>query len=485
MIDTNATTKAHKSIVDAFTAAAGGDADFIDAALVFDTKAKTVSITYADANVDATLPYEDAKALIARNFQAAPEPDAVADVVADVPAPKKAAKAEPAPFSPQPKPGAKGKAAKEATPKAPKAAPKPAPEPKAEVGEAPDSPRILKLRAQLDTEAHSLADDIDRERTGELSSTAARYAKGKHLSAMEGIANELKNAGDPEFSKRGASRAFARSVLEERMTGRHGLIDPKDRLSDQEVTYATKVYDTYLKHQGGLDATFRAVDAIDRQTKQPLANDAGDPYEFPVTNIALQKLYILERFYLDEHRDTILSFAHRNSQKVVTAAAKLMDEHTGNIADVIEAINKAQANAQDDDLSPDDAALDYVAQEKGETPPSTVKSIKVDAGWFQGDWTDIKRVASQVAVSFGLPLDDKGEVGNTFLLERLMSVFIPREHGASNIVHILVETDTITEAQAKKFLTEYANVPGDTLVADAPDAGVDEESDENEGEQDG
>lgn len=470
-IVTNATTKAQKNIVDAFVTAAGGDAEFIDAELTFDTKAKALLIRYEDQGLDATLPYEDAKALFARNFQAAVEPEPQAE-------PAEPARPEPQPFSPQPKPARKGKAAKAKADK-PEPAPKPPkPEPKAETVPSPDSPRIKTLREAMEQAALDLATDIDKERTGELSSTAARYAKGAHLDRMEGIANDLKGAGDPDFAKRGAARAFARSLIERQMENRHGVIDPKDRLSNQEMTYTTTVFQTYLKFQGGLDATFQAVDAIDKQTKQPLVNDSGEPYEFPVTNIALQKLYILAAFYLDDARDKILSFAHRNTQKVVAAAAKLMDANKGNVAEVIDAINQAQANAQDDDLDPEEAALDHVAEQRGETPPSTVKSIKVDAGWFGGDWTDIKRVATQIAVSFGLPLGDNGEIGNTFLLERLLNVYAPRLYGANNIVQMMVETDTIDEAQARKFLAEFAGIGDDDFVKDADEVTEPEGDDE-------
>jgi hypothetical protein len=148
----------------------------------------------------------------------------------------------------------------------------------------------------------------------------------------------------------------------------------------------------------------------------------------------------------------------------VAAAAKLMDAKRGNVAEVIDAINSAQVQAEDQD--PEEAALDHVAAQRGEAAPSASKSIKVDAGWYAGDWTDIRRVATALAIRFGLPLGDGGEISNTFLLERLLSLFVPREWGAKNIVQMFADTETITEEQAVSFLKEYANLPGDAAVND-------------------
>lgn len=457
-IISNATTKAQKELARKFIEATGADPDFTDASLVFDSKAKTLTISYEDEGIEKmTLPYADAAAFIERGFRPAPTP---APEVADV--------AEPEPIRAQPKPGAKGKA---------KAQPKAKPEPKVTQGESPyDEAAIKQGHEELGAAVASLAQDVEKERTGELDKNAARYAKGMHLDRLEALGERLKQAGDPEFRKRGAVLSYARNALQE-ATSRPGIVDTRDRLSPQEVTYTRKVFQTFLKYQGGLDGTFEYIETIDPQTGDPLVSDSGKPYAFPVTTIALQKLYMLAPFYLDQFRDKILSFAHRNTEKVVGAAAKLMDAKRGNVAEVIDAVNAAQAAAAgEDDYSAEDAALDYAATERGEAPPSTVKSIKVDAGWYKGDWTDIKRVATTIAVRFGLPLDDKGEVGNTFLLERLLSVFVPREFGASNIVQILVDTETIDKEQAKTFMREYANAEGQELVG---------EPDESEGEENG
>lgn len=463
-IISNATTKAQKELVRKFIDATGADPDFTDANLAFDSKAKTVTLTYEDEGISGmTLPYADAAALIARKFQ--PEPNGtpeVADVADAEPEPQPKAK----PLRAQPKASAKGKAKD-----------KPAPEPKVTTGESPrDDDAIKRAHEELGAAVASLAQDVERERTGELDKNVARYAKGMHLDRLEALGERLKQAGDPEFKKRGAVLAFARNALRE-ATAHPGVVDTRDRLSPQEVTYTRKVYQTFLKYQDGLAGTFQYIETIDPETGDPLVADSGNPYVFPVTSIALQKLYMLAPFYLDQYRDKILSFAHRNTEKVVGAAAKLMDAKRGNVAEVIDAVNAAQAAAAgEDDYSAEDAALDHVATERGETPPSTVKSIKVDAGFYQGDWTDIKRVATTIAVRFGLPLDDKGEMGNTFLLERLLSVFVPREYGASNIVQILVDTETIDKKQAETFMREYANVEGQELVG---------ESDEPEGEENG
>lgn len=474
-IISNATTKAHKELTRKFIEAAGGDPDFTDASLVFDAKAKTVTINYPDKDIEGmTLPYADATAFIDRGFTAERRqetPDRRAEV-ADVVEPERPVRA-------QPKPSAKGKKGEpkpKAEPKAKAEPRKDKPEPKVETGEKPrDDVAIEKIHADLGAAVQALAQDVEKERTGELDKNAARYAKGMHLDKLETLGERLKNAGDPDFKRRGAVLTYARDALRNALA-RPGVVDPRDRLSPQEVTYTRKVYQTYLKYQDGLAGTFEYIETIDPQTGDPLVADSGNPYVFPVTSIALQKLYMLAPFYLDQFRDKILSFAHRNTEKVVAASAKLMDATKGNIAEVIDAVNAAQAaSAGEDDYSAEDAALDHVAVERGETPPSSVKSIKVDAGWYQGDWTDIKRVATAIAVRFGLPCDDKGEMGNTFLLERLLSVFVPREYGASNIVQILVDTETIDKKQAETFLREYANVEGPTLVGDA---------DETEGEED-
>jgi hypothetical protein len=496
MIRTNAKSPAQQRIVEAYVKAAGGDPEFADATITFDTVSRMVHVT--DDERDIKMKYNQAEAYFTSGFR--DDDDVAADEFPDEPAKPVAVAPASRPLRAQPKP-AKGKAGKsvpvtgtsapasaagEATTKPRRGRPQTVTSAYVEDTSGPasaDAARIDAARKRLNAVVDELLSDINQERTGELDKNAARYAKGMRLSAFESIGRELKEAGDPDFQVRGAVLNYARRALHVRDVSEHA-IDTRKRLAPSEVSMTRKVYETYLQHRGDLEASFEVVDAVNQETGEPLVSDSGEPYVKSVAEIALNKLYILAPYYVDTHRDKILSFAYRNSEKAVGAAVKLMDERKDNIGEVIDQLNQITNTDAGEDIDPEMAVRDFVATKVGTTPPSQVRTIKVDAAWYEGDWVDIKRVATALAVKFGHPLDDRGQIPNTVLLEHLVSYFVPREHGASAIVQAFVDNGTLEEAQARTFLAEYSGIADASVGASgADDVDDDDDGDQEEGDE--
>jgi len=353
---------------------------------------------------------------------------------------------------------------------------------------AAERQKIIKAeRGKLEKVVSDLSKDIKKEDKGELDKNIARYLKGMHLDAAEEIGQKLKEAQDEAFQGRGSTVIrFAKDEVARAFDSLGGVLAVRLRgkaikaLSNAEVSMTRKVYATYLKHEGGVDATFRLVDQRDPATGEPLVGDDGNPLEVPVTEIALNKLYALSDYYSPEVRDELLAFAHRNTERAVGAAAKLMTPE--NVKDIIAELNaltqQADENEADgeDSLTPQEAILDHVAEQQGQRKPSTVKNIAVDAAFYGGDWYETKRVATQIAKACDVALDDKGELGNTKLLETMIGeYFAPRRFGANNLVQLFVEAGDMTTKQAEKFLAEYEQ--GTKDGDDDGDAGEDTDDD--------
>ena len=326
-------------------------------------------------------------------------------------------------------------------------------------------------RSELDDVLAGIASDIQNEDKGSLTTNEARYRKGMHLDHAAVIGEKLKQAEDPSFIGRGATvMKFARDQVSKMFRDLQGEASVRlgtkavRALSNAEVSMTRKVYSTFLKHEDdGLDSTFLLVDATDRDTGEPLVGDDGEPLEVPVTRIAINKLYALSNFYRPDHKDMILSFAHRNTERAVLAAAKLLDKDQDNIVEVIGKLNEltdqANVNAKEDNdaLTPEEVIKDHVAQLQGQKKPSEVKTIKVDAAFYAGDWFETKRVATAIAKACGIQLGDDGEIGNTKLLETMLGEFFaPRIHGANNLVQMFVSSGDMTDEQATSFLETYS-----------------------------
>lgn len=327
---------------------------------------------------------------------------------------------------------------------------------------------IKEASGQLEAQVESLATDIRRERSGELQKNEARYQKGEHLVALEDLGRKLKEAGDTRFKSQRQVMDFARERVRSAME-HAGVIDTtlEKRLSDQEVSATRTVYRTYM--HGGMDTSFRLVDTINPETGQPYQDDTGNPPEMPVKGIALNKLYILAKMHNPEDHDAIVSFAHRTGEKALTAARKLMDPEKDNAVDVITEIqgflDTDPVNAQGEPYnSTDEAILDFVANRLGKAAPTSVKTIKVDAGWFEGQWSEIKAVATALFKHVQFTLDDKGEAPNTQILERMANAafadFEDSEEGiVRGIVNLFELGEDITDEQASEFVEAYFNPP--------------------------
>lgn len=382
---------------------------------------------------------------------------------------------------------AKGASAKATTAKAAttKAAAKPAPKVKDEPPPKPvfnENSRDGKaMLTDLQVATQNLLKGIRTESKNSAGANAARWAKGMHISNLEGIAERLKAAGHEDFQARGAGRLYARNAyLASMQPGDTG----SNKLSAAEMSDVVTAYETYARHHGDMDATFVDVDAWDRGQGAPLLNDAGEPFTRSVTSIPINKAKAVKDLYTESNRDKLLSFVFNNTEKVVKSFAKLADEDT--LIDLIDAINGAQRDVDleaEEVLTAEEVALAEIKQQQGEAPTPTTKSIKVDAAWFDGDFKRTKDEVTAVYKRFDLPLDDKGQVPNTVLLERLFAFFVSREHGIEPILNALLAAEDITRRQAKAFLAEWTNAQEGATAGDEEDEaaeGVEDDDTETE-----
>lgn len=458
---TNALTSAQKDIAARYQDLLGEQADSEDISLTFDGRKATLS---ADGAEDVIFPNMSSLKAHVKGLEQANAPKAK-----------------------------RGKAAKAKAPKAAKAK-----APKEEPAPAPRDEKLIKQRTgELEKEIKNLISDIGKERTGELTKNEARWSKGGRLVRFEELARDLKEAGADDFTGRGnTALSMAREMIDEYFRARNVVESSRTRLSASEVSMTRKIWTTYLQHEGGTDATFRIVDARDPETGNPITDDSGNPPEAKVTSIAPNKAYALADFYAPDDRDKLLSFMHRNSERTVLAAAKLFAEKPNRVPEIIDALNEtayeaevARLKGEGEGLTAEELMMDHISKERGVTPPSSVKSIKIEANLFNGDWTDTKRVATAIAVGTGNRdlLDDKGEIRNTALMEMILGTFFaPRLYGAANLIEMFVSADIISEQEGSAFLASYsqgdAPTEDDVVVVEDEDEDSDDADDEQGGD---
>lgn len=408
-------------------------------------------------------------------------------------------------FRPQPKAAPKKKApAKKTTPK--KAAPKKtAPAAKAKGA-------VAKARAEASTVVAAQDDIIDSfareafelsstERQGEVGRNIARFKRGELMIRLHGAA---KSARIPV--KKMLSGLNERMVI---LAEQQHVPDFRE-ITEQEASTTRKVVEAF-----GSDTEFKLMHKLNPTTGQPLVRDDGNPYELPITEVAMNKLAPLTEFADSIELDTLVSFAYLNTEKVVKGAKRVATRTGAPMRKVIkkllslteQAVSPVAPELGDIKVNASEqAVLQEISNMLGEAPPVEIATIKTEKGWYESFWVPLKNLMSQLARLYKPDATNQttGEVSNVFVLERTIGQFFNanEDTGIQRALGAMVEAQDITEAQANEFLNRFSlnpesgewveTSPGENVVVEAdvlddePEEGDDEpDFDIDTGEEDG
>lgn len=349
------------------------------------------------------------------------------------------------PIRPQPKPSSKSR-----PPKKTGAEPKPKREPKPRKPPADDPADIVDALA---AQALHIAEE---EASGEHGRNVARFRRGELMIRLVGISQASKTP-----VKKLLAQLNTRSIT---MASELQMPNFKP-ISEQEATTTRKVTQAF-----GSSGEFPLLDAVDPATGQPLLNDAGEPYHLPITEVAMNKLYPLVEYADETNIDTLLSFAHRNTEKVVKAAKRVAKSLEKPMAAVIEDINGMRVESNSPlgvgviQVPPPEADIVRSLREMmGEAPEPDIASLKTSRGWYDGTWIPLKNLINAVARAFipEVVNESSGEVSNVFILERLITqLFHPGEDkGVQRVLAALVEAGDLSESKAAEFVNSFAHDP--------------------------
>lgn len=302
----------------------------------------------------------------------------------------------------------------------------------------------------LATEAFGVAME---EREGDHGRNAARFRRGELMLRLEGIAS--------------ANRSTIKNALVElnrrlvSMAGDH-MVPDINPISDQEASTTKRVVEAF-----GSSGEFDLVDAVNPNTGDPLVNDAGEPPKVALTDVAMNKLYPLAEFAGEVDQDRLLSFAHRNTEKVVKKAKAVAKNASIPIKTIITKLNKAREEGQHvitgDPVKvqlKEKEAMAFLRNLAGEAPAPEVATIKTSRAWFDATWTPLKDLAAAVMKRYHPEMVNpaSGEVSNVFVLERTLTQFfnVHEDKGVESVLGALVAADDITTAQAESFIEDFA-----------------------------
>ena len=320
------------------------------------------------------------------------------------------------------------------------------------------------------------------ERRGERGKNAARFKRGELMTRMADMCRSQR------LQQRQMLQRLNTRALE--LAEQHGLMG-FESITESEATTTRRVVEVF-----GSSGEFELVNAISPVTGQPLVDDSGNPPLVELTDVAINKLYCL--IAVDEdHMVEALSFAYRNSEKVVRKAKNVAEKVGKPLHQIIALLDAArvdgthQLTGEAIEVQPSEAdALRLLAERAGEERLDLI-SIKTDRGFYDSFYLPMKRLMSAVASIYApqlVVMNGEGLVSNAYALEvTLAQYFNPSfPEGASAVLGAMVRAETLTEAQAEAFLESHALNPetgdwvrtedlGDIDFVDDDDWGEDEQ----------
>ena len=291
---------------------------------------------------------------------------------------------------------------------------------------------------------NSFVDSVKSERKGELSKNGARLSKGYYLVELEREGIKLKGEGvDMPWTPLQAAIAAAEEALEH-----EGVFDTN--LDNDEVSIVRKAYVKVAEPLGGVGATFSDYFATNPHTDAPLVNDAGQPFERPLTEIAVNKLYVISD-WAEHDFDAALSFAKRATEKGLRSLHKLW-RRTKDPNAIFNLIN----DLVDNNRVTEDSIRDQVNGVLGITDASPeYKSVSIPIDIYEGVWTRSREMMSLILGFCGFTEfleKDSGRVYPGILLEAVYGTLLdPLEYGPWRMLETLTRSNLLTTEQAANF----------------------------------
>lgn len=358
-------------------------------------------------------------------------------------------------FRPQPKQaGAKKGKGRKAPPKRTSTpdealdAPAPPPRKRAE-------PKATEPSSDLLNDLIDEAFEIEEEaRSGSVGRNAARFKRGELMIRLQGIS---------QASKTPVKKLL--TYLNEGTLARasENSIAGFEIITEQEATTVRRVVSAF-----GSSGEFRHVAGVDPATGAPMTGDDGKPILLPLTEVAVNKLYPLAEYADEVEPDTLLSFAHATTEKVVKKTKNVAKRLERPIQDVISDVVKMRVKkmsplgeAVGEIEAPADEAtvLASLREVAGEAPEPDIATLKTSRAWYDGTWIPLKRLVDAIAQAF---MPDRvneatGQTSNVYILERILTAFYhPAEDaGVQRVLGALVAAEDITEEQANAFIDGF------------------------------
>lgn len=307
----------------------------------------------------------------------------------------------------------------------------------------------------------NLIETIERERRGEIDAGSGRWEKGRYVVNLDQVAEYYKRAGQGELSSRKNLLRHTRDTVRSERRSR-GHIDPRERLTENEMSMASRAYLAFVQHQG---SEFKVVDQLDEHGNK-LTDENNDTIVKSVYEIALNKAYKLAPFVTASNRDRLLSFAWRYDEatcRVLSQALKARnaEKYHGVIDDTLDEFYTQRMEIETEQGHIAEVQLDSKEAREYlrslfEAPKPEVKNIAIDAGLYDQGWHQTRVYASRIWQWLGNPVDEKtGLMSNSQLLERLLGPVVPYDNGFTGLIRLMVENQEMSEEAASEFLEEH------------------------------
>ena len=291
---------------------------------------------------------------------------------------------------------------------------------------------------------NKLIASLELERTGELSKNGARLNKGECLTLLEREGMRLKAAGEElDSSPLQFAVTQAKNAIESK-----GVFDT--RLDNDEVSVVRKAFTRVAEPLGGADATFQDVYARNPHTGEKLVNDAGQPFTRPISEVAVNKLYLIAD-YAEHDFDAAISFAKRASEKGIkklnrvwkrTKDPNTMFSMMMDLAEMYGTEDQTISLRVNEELGIEDEGPEY-------------KNIQVPAHLFDGAYSRCRRMMSLILGFNGNEEaleKESGMVMPGIMLETILVTLLdPQEYGPWNMLEVLVRAGTVNTEQAANF----------------------------------
>ncbi len=326
--------------------------------------------------------------------------------------------------------------------------------------------------------------EIDRtEKTSESGRNVARFTRGEMISRLTSMCK--------------ASRIPVKKALEELniratiVADQHSVPDFTP-ITETEATMSRSVVEAF-----GSGSTFQLVNTINPVTGKPLVRDNGEPFEVPITEVTINKLYPLVEFVGAKgyDYDELASFAHNNSEKVVKktkSVAKKLSVPFSKVMREITSLTEKRISPLDSSLgevevqAPEAMVMEHLKRLQGDPVESEVVSIKTVRTWYESYWEPLRALMSHLGRLY-FPesvSQNSGEVSAVFVLERTIGQFfnVTDDKGIHRTLAALVEAGDMTENQANTFIDSHALNPetGDWVQVEAAEQAVTAVSDDDD-----